>query len=292
MSSAAAGFTWRTGRGLLRFDKPCVMGILNVTPDSFFDGGHHYGEAAALHQAERILSEGADVIDIGGESTRPGAQPISASDELARVLPVVRSVLHHWPDAVVSVDTVKSDVAEAVAEEGAAIINDVSGLRLDERVAAVAEHHDLGLVLMHSRGSVSEMARYETANYGDDVVGEIVAELSGAVATARRHNVTNEQIVLDPGLGFSKRTEHSVAALAQLERLRSLGFPILIGASRKRFVGELAGGLPPEERLEATLAANVMALAHGAVIFRVHDVAAARRALDVAHAVFTAAHAP
>ncbi len=285
MSQAAAGYFWRTGRGILSLDKPCVMGILNVTPDSFYDGGRHSGEAAVLHQAGRMLEEGADIIDVGGESTRPGAQPVAAGEELKRVLPAVRDILRRWPDAVVSVDTVKSEVAAAVAAEGAAIINDVSGLRLDETLADIAAAQQLGLVLMHSRGSVAEMAHYGSADYGADAVGEIVAELRACAAHAQQRGVAAEQIVLDPGLGFSKRTEHSVAVLAQLRRVTALGFPVLVGPSRKRFIGELSGGLAPEQRLEGTLGAVVAARARGAAIFRVHDVAAARRALAVANAI-------
>lgn len=283
--SAAARLTWRTGRGTVHFDKPRVMGILNVTPDSFYDGGRHASAAAALLQAEKILAEGADIIDVGGESTRPGATAISIDEEIRRVVPVVREIARRWPDALISVDTVKSQVATAAAEAGAAIINDVSGLRLDAWIADVVAKHDLGLVLMHSRGSVAEMARYELATYGEDPVGEIVAELADAAAHALRNGARPEQIVLDPGVGFSKRTEHSVAVLAQMDRLIALGYPVMVGASRKRFVGELSGGLPADARLEGTLGAIVAARARGAVLFRVHDVRAARRALDVADAI-------
>lgn len=288
MKSTAAGFSWRTGRGVLHFEKPCVMGILNVTPDSFFDGGRHDSVAAALHQAERMLADGADIIDIGGESTRPGAKPIQPNVELERVVPVVRALVENFPNAIISVDTVKSDVADAVAKEGAAIINDVSALRLDAGIADICAQQQLGLVLMHSRGDVANMASFDDAQYGDDPVGEMVSELDDAVATARDAGVADEQIVIDPGLGFAKRSEHSVAALVELERFRALGFPVLVGPSRKRFVGELAGGLPPAERLEGTLGALVAALAQGAAIFRVHDVLAARRALDVANAILKA----
>jgi dihydropteroate synthase len=285
MTNAAARLSWRTGRGFLHLDKPCVMAILNVTPDSFFDGGRHSGLAAALHQVERMLAEGADIVDVGGESTRPGAQPVDESEEIARVVPVVREISRRWPDAIVSVDTVKSAVAVAVADHGAAIINDVSGLRLDPRIADVVADAGLGLVLMHSRGAVAEMAHYDAADYGADAVGEIVAELRASVAVATAAAVDDEQIVVDPGLGFSKRTEHSIAVLRQLERVVALGYPVLVGPSRKRFVGELVGRVPPEERLEGTLGAIVAARARGASLFRVHDVQPARHALAVADAI-------
>ena len=288
MSEPAPLSSWRTGRGIFQFDRPCVMGILNVTPDSFWDGGRHAGVAAALHHAEAMAAAGADVIDVGGESTRPGAQSIPAQQEMERVVPVIDAVARRFPDLLISIDTVKSVTARAAADAGAAIINDVAGLRLDAAIADVAAQGSLGLVLMHSRGSVAEMASYALADYAADAVGEIAAELHAAVAVARERGVPSDAIVLDPGLGFAKRTEHSLAVLRHLDRITDIGYPVLIGASRKRFVGELAGGLPPEQRLEGTLAACVIALAKGARIFRVHDVAAARRALDVANAIVNA----
>lgn len=289
MTSAAARLSWRTGRGFLHFDKPRVMGILNITPDSFYDGGRHENTAAALHQVESMLEDGADIIDVGGESTRPGAKPVGADEELGRVVPVVREIARRWPEAVISVDTVKSTVAVAAAHEGAAIINDVSGLRLDSGIAGVVALAHLGLVLMHSRGTVAEMAGYETATYGADPVGDVVSELAASALLAVALGVDEDQIVLDPGLGFSKRTEHSVAVLAQLDRVAALGYPVLVGPSRKRFIGDLSGGLPAEERLEGTLGAIVAARARGAALFRVHDVRAARRALDVADAILNPA---
>lgn len=276
---------WRTARGDLPLDRPRILGVVNVTPDSFWDGGRHAGVDAALARAETLLEEGADILDVGGESTRPGAQPVPAAEELRRVVPVVREIVRRWPDALVSVDTVKAEVARAALAEGAAILNDVSGLRLDPGLGRVAAEAGAGLILMHSRGDVAEMARYATAQYGADPVAEIVDELTAATGRARDAGIADEAVVLDPGLGFSKRTEHSIAVLAQLDRIGALGRPILIGPSRKRFVGEVAGGLPPEERLEGTLAACVVGLLGGARLFRVHDVGPARRALAVAEAV-------
>ena len=285
MIKAAARPVWRTGRGILDFTKPRVMGILNVTPDSFWDGGLHAGVTAALHHAQQMIADGADIIDIGGESTRPGAKPVAASDEIARVAPVVRALVKEFPELIVSIDTVKSQTASAVAHEGAAIINDVSGLRLDPAIADVAARESLGLALMHSRGSVSEMAQYRMSDYGSDVVSDVIGELRAATLVAQERGVPEDAIALDPGLGFSKRTEDSVAVLRGLERIVDIGFPVLVGPSRKRFVGELSGGLPPEARLEGTIGACVAALAKGAHIFRVHDVAPVRRALDVAHVI-------
>jgi dihydropteroate synthase len=261
------------------------MGIVNVTPDSFWDGGRHHLLDAALSHAEALLEEGADILDVGGESTRPGALPVSIKEELERVLPVIRGLAARWPDALISIDTVKADVARAAFSEGAAIANDVSGLRLDRGYGSVVSGARGGLLLMHSRGTVAEMARYESAVYGSDPVGEICHELQAMTRTAKAAGVAEESIVIDPGLGFSKRTEHSLAVLTQLRRVLELGYPVLVGPSRKRFVGELAGGLPAEERLEGTIAACVVALLNGARLFRVHDVKPVRHALAVAEAV-------
>ena len=283
-----SGGEWRTARGTLPLDRPRILGILNVTPDSFWDRGRHAALDAALTRAEAILEEGGDVIDVGGESTRPGAVPVDAGEELERVIPVIREIVRRWPDALVSVDTVKAPVARAAIDEGAAIVNDVSGLRLDPDMAGTVADTGAGVVLMHSRGDVGEMASYAMAEYGPDPVGDMVDELAAALGRAREAGIPDDATVLDPGLGFSKRTEHSVAALAHLDRFLALGRPLMVGPSRKRFVGELSGGLPAEERLEGTLAACVVALVGGARIFRVHDVRATRRALDVAEAVRTA----
>lgn len=287
-SGIVSGGEWRTARGTLPLDRPRILGILNVTPDSFWDRGRHAAIDAAVARAEAILEEGGDVIDVGGESTRPGAVPVDAGQELERVIPVIREIVRRWPDALVSVDTVKASVARAAIDEGAAIVNDVSGLRLDPDLAGVVAETGAGVVLMHSRGDVGTMASYAMAEYGPDPVGDMVDELAAALGRAREAGIADDAIVLDPGLGFSKRTEHSVAALAHLDRFLALGRPIMVGPSRKRFVGELSGGLPAEERLEGTLAACVVALVGGARIFRVHDVRATRRALDVAEAVRTA----
>ncbi len=277
--------TWLTARGELSLDVPRIMGIVNVTPDSFWDGGRYNDSSAALAYAETLLDQGAAILDVGGESTRPGAHVVPASVELERVLPVLRGIVQRWPDALVSVDTVKAEVARVVLMEGAAIVNDVSGLRIEPAVAAACAEAQAGLVLMHSRGTVEKMARYEMATYGLDVVQEIARELHSSVETAVQAGVATEHIVLDPGLGFSKLTEHSVTVLARLDELVALGYPVMVGPSRKRFVGDLGGGLPAEDRLEGTIAACVSALFKGARIFRVHDVEPVRRALAVAEAV-------
>jgi len=277
---------WAIRSGFFSLDRPVILGIINVTPDSFSDGGKFFSPEQAVAQGLRLVEEGADVLDIGGESTRPqGAEPVDASEELRRVVPVVRSLRERLPQVPLSVDTVKSGVARAVLDEGVEIINDVSAFRLDPAMAAVCAEARAGVILMHSRGGVSEMGTYRFATYGADVMGDVIGELRSAATAAECAGVERTRIALDPGIGFAKRTEHSVAVIGALDRLVSLGYPVAIGVSRKRFVGELSGVSTPADRVDGTIAANVMALTLGARIFRVHDVRAARRALDVAWSI-------
>jgi dihydropteroate synthase len=282
--------------------RPSVFGILNVTPDSFSDGGNFLSAEAAIAQAGQMISEGADAIDIGGESTRPGAKPVSAREELKRVLPVIRGIRSRWSHVAISIDTVKAEVATAALSEGAAIVNDVSGMSLDPEMPRVCAEAGCSVVLMHSRGTVADMASYENAVYGNDPVGEIVAELEENVQTAQRAGIHPGRIALDPGIGFSKRTGHSLAALVELPRLVALGYPVFVGASRKRVIAELirytggaaevAGGttLAPQlvsndDRDMTTVGVNVVAFFAGARIFRVHRVRPNRLALDAAWAL-------
>lgn len=283
---------WHVRAGVVRLDRPIVVGILNITPDSFSDGGDFFSPESALRGATRLLDEGADVLDIGGESTRPRAAPVSEAEELRRVVPVVRAVRARFPDAILSVDTVKSEVAERALEAGAHIINDVSATRLDERMAGVCAAAGAGLILMHSRGTVADMASYAHADYGADVAGELTAELAERVEGVRRAGVEAASIVLDPGLGFSKRSEHSLAALAALPTLVALGYPVMVGVSRKRLIGEITGVNEPKERVMGTVGVHVAALMRGARLFRVHDVRAHRQALDAAWAVLQAGPEP
>jgi dihydropteroate synthase len=283
---------WLTARGTIVIERPLVVGILNITPDSFWSGGRHHDVEAAVRHAETLLSDGADILDVGGESTRPGARPVSVSEETARVVPVIAEIVSRWPHVPISVDTVKAEVARAAFDAGVWIANDVSGLRLDPEMASTVASARAGIILMHSRGGVEQMARYDLAQYGNDPVGEMVAELDATAHRARAAGIPREAIVIDPGLGFSKRTEHSVAAITGLHRFVALGYPVLVGPSRKRFVGELTGGAQPEDRLEGTIAACIAAYERGARLFRVHDVRAARRALDVAFAINVASATP
>jgi len=282
--------------------RPTIFGILNVTPDSFSDGGNFFSAEAAIGQADRMISEGADVIDVGGESTRPGAQPVSAREELKRILPVIRGIRSRWSNIPISVDTVKAEVARVALGEGASIVNDVSGMSLDPEMPRVCAEAGCNVVLMHSRGTVADMASYEKAVYGNDPVGEMISELEESVQTAQRAGVHPGRIAVDPGIGFSKRTGHSLAALVELPRIVALGYPVFIGASRKRVIAELirytggSGGaavgttLAPQsisndDRDMTTVGVNVVAFFAGARIFRVHRVRPNRLALDAAWAL-------
>ena len=240
--TATATRAWRLGGGReLALDRPIVMGILNVTPDSFSDGGRYAAVDAAVRHAARMIAEGADIIDVGGESTRPErAVPVDTAEERRRVEPAVAAVRREFSDVVISVDTVKSGVAAAALDAGAVIVNDVSAMRLDGAMAQVVAERSAGLVLMHSRGGVEDMATYAHAEYAS-VVDDVIAELLPRVDAARQAGVPAESIVLDPGIGFAKRGEDSLAVLHHVDRIAALGFPVLVGASRKRFVGALTG---------------------------------------------------
>jgi dihydropteroate synthase len=277
---------WRLATRTLQLNRPLIMGIINVTPDSFSDGGKFFSAAAAAAHGRLLVSQGADILDVGGESTRPqGATAVGADEELERVIPVLDALRESHPDVPLSVDTVKSVVAREALAHGAEVINDVSGFRLDPAMADVCAAANAGVVLMHSRGTVETMATYAEAGYGDDVVGEIIAELGARVEWARAAGVAREHIAIDPGVGFAKRSEHSLAVLRELPRFAELGLPVAVGVSRKRFIGEKSGATSLEDRVDGTNAANVLALAGGARIFRVHDVDHARRALDMAWSI-------
>ena len=281
--------TWHARSKRIQLDRPFVMGILNVTPDSFSDGGKFASVEAALARAQRMVAEGADGIDVGGESTRPqGATVVSAGEEIRRVVPVIRAARREFSDLPISVDTTKADVATACIDAGADIVNDVSGFRLDPSLGEIVATSGAGVVLMHSRGDVAEMGTYQFAEYEGDVVTAVIDELRAAVARAASAGVRHESIVIDPGIGFAKRSHHSLRVLASLHRFASLGYPILVGVSRKRFVGELSGVERAADRVAGTIGANVAALMRGARVFRVHDVAPNRQALDVAWGVMQA----
>jgi dihydropteroate synthase len=262
------------------------MGIVNVTPDSFSDGGDFFAPDAAVAHGARLLAEGADILDVGGQSTRPqGAAVVSTEEELRRVLPVIAALAATHADAIVSVDTVNAEVAAAAIDAGAAIVNDVSGLRLDAAMAPLCADMGVGVVVMHSRGGVSDMATYEHADYGGDFLETMLSELRERVRAVERAGVAPDAIAVDPGIGFSKRPEHSLRALACLEQLVEWGHPVLVGASRKRFIGQLTGEGLPARRVFGSVGAAVAAYERGASVVRVHDVAPTRAALDVAAAI-------
>jgi dihydropteroate synthase len=257
------------------------MGIVNVTPDSFADGGRYLDPAAAVRQARALAAEGADLLDVGAESTRPGSPGVPAGEERARLLPVLERLLDD-PPCPVSVDTSKPEVAEPALALGAHMVNDVTGLRDGPALARVCAAHGAGLSVMHMQGTPRTMQadpRY------DDLLGEIRASLETAIATAEAAGVAPESLCVDPGIGFGKTVAHNLTLLKRLDAFRPLGKPILVGPSRKSFIGALLDHLPPSERLEGTLAASVMAVVGGAHIVRVHDVAAVRRAVRVAEAI-------
>ena len=289
--SAAAGAgtrsRWTVGGRTIEIEKPVLLGIVNVTPDSFSDGGVSFSADRAVARGLELLDQGADVLDVGGESTRPGAAPVNLDEELRRVLPVIEGVLAAKPDALVSVDTVKAGVAQRALDAGAVIVNDVSGFRLDDAMPGVCARAKCGVVLMHSRGSVAEMASYGMARYGEDVVGDVVRELGESVERAVAAGVAESGIVVDPGFGFSKTSEHSLVVLAELDRVCALGYPVMVGVSRKRMIGELTGVSNAADRDPGSVGVAVLALARGARLFRVHEVRAHRQALDAAFGVLS-----
>jgi dihydropteroate synthase len=258
-----------------------LMGVLNVTPDSFSDGGMFLDPDAAVRQGERLAEEGAAVLDVGGESTRPGSEGVSTEEELGRVLPVVERLAAAGQR--VSIDTAKAAVAEAALDAGASIVNDVTAFRGSPEMAGLVARRGAGCVLMHMLGEPRTMQ--EDPRY-DDVVSEVKAFLEQRLAFAVAEGVAEERVWLDPGIGFGKTVEHNLALLRRLDEIVSIGRPVVVGTSRKSFLGRLTGGRGEGERLPGTIATNVIALERGATVFRVHDVAQVRDALAVAAATF------
>jgi dihydropteroate synthase len=266
----------------IRVDRPIVLGVLNLTPDSFSDGGVYPDAAAARAAAEEMLDGGADLIDVGGESTRPGAREVGAEEEWNRIGSVVAALAGRG--IPVSVDTRKATVAERAAEAGAVVLNDISGLRFESALAGVAAKYGTGLILMHMRGTPATM---QADTSYDDLIGEVGQGLRGSMRIALQHGCEPDQLVVDPGIGFGKSLEGNLELIARIGALRDLGRPILVGPSRKSFIGKLLD-VEVGDRVEGTIAACLAALERGARLFRVHDVRPVRRALDVAWAVRTA----
>jgi dihydropteroate synthase len=268
------------GRRLDLAQKPLIMGILNVTPDSFYDGGRYPTPEIALKKAEEMLTAGADIIDVGGESSRPGSKPVSEKDEQDRVIPIIEKISQKFKPPI-SIDTTKAAVAKAALEAGAAIINDISALRFDSRMAELASRSGAGLILMHLQGTPENM---QTDPHYEDIICEISDFFKERIAFAVQAGIKKEQIILDPGIGFGKTVEHNLEIIRHLSSFKILGRPILVGLSRKSFIGKILG-LEPKERLEGSLAAAVAAALNGAQILRVHDVGETIRAVKIIRAL-------
>jgi dihydropteroate synthase len=254
------------------------MGVVNVTPDSFSDGGEFLAAADAVAHGRKLAADGADILDIGGESTRPGAEPVDADEELRRVLPVIEALAD--AGAEVSIDTTKAEVARRALEAGASMVNDVSAFRFDPALAEVVAESGVACCLMHMLGEPRTMQ--EDPRY-DDVVADVKAFLEERIEFATRAGVSEERIWIDPGIGFGKTVDHNLELLRRLDEIVALGRPVVVGTSRKSFLGKLTGR-PAKERVAGTIATNVIALERGAQIFRVHDVAEVADALAVAAA--------
>ncbi len=276
--------SWQTSKRILRLDEgPLVMGILNVTPDSFSDGGEYFSVEASLLRAAKMIADGADIIDVGGESTRPGSSRVDASEEIRRTAPVIKAIAERF-SIPVSIDTSRSETAAAAIDAGAEIINDVSGLRFDARIAALASETGCGLILMHSRGSFESMHSQEPV---PDILAEVISGFRRSILIAKEHGVHDDQIVLDIGLGFGKTLEQNLELIAKLDKIvhELSAYPQLVGASRKSFIGKVLNGAGPEERLGGSLCAAIEAVNRGAAIIRVHDVKQSVDALSMLNAL-------
>ncbi len=276
------------GRTLTIGERTLVMGVLNITPDSFSDGSQFFTLDTALAQAERMISEGADIIDVGGESTRPGGVPVTAEDEIERVVPLIKRLAASSP-VPISIDTTKSEVARAALDAGAAIVNDISALRFDFLIADEAAKFGAGLILMHSRGTPATMHKLPPVA---DIIGEVTTSLRASIAMAERRGVKRASIVIDPGIGFGKSQEQNIELIAKLDQIIAAfpDFPLLIGTSRKSFIGRIladANGnpAPVEERLHGTMASTAAAVLKGADLVRVHDVKAAVETIKTIDAI-------
>ena len=264
-------------------DKPLIMGILNVTPDSFSDGGKYSGLDAAMLQVKLMLSEGVDIIDIGGESTRPGSDPVAAGEQIRRVVPVIAAVRRQLSgDILISIDTTLSEVAKAALDAGADIINDISGGRADAAILALAAQTGVPIILMHSQETPKTM---QDNPYYENVVQEVLDALKASINAALKAGIKKENIAIDPGIGFAKRKQDNIDLLAHLDALVATGFPVLLGTSRKRFMGTICDVTESSELVTATAVTTALGVMAGVQMFRVHDVKENRQAVDVAWAI-------
>lgn len=274
---------WPTSKRTIELSHPIVMGILNVTPDSFSDGGRFADLDAAIRRAEEMIAEGAAIVDVGGESTRPGSARVDEQIEIDRTAPVIEAIASRF-DIPISIDTSKASVAEAAMIAGAEIVNDISGLRFDGRMAEAAAKYQAGLVLMHSRGEFENMHSQPPV---DDILLDVEQDLRRAIGSATAAGVSLRSIVLDPGIGFGKSVGQNLELIAKLDKIIDTfaGHPLLVGVSRKSFIGKLLGSVPADRRLSGSIAAAVVALVKGARILRVHDVKETVDAVRVTNAI-------
>lgn len=284
--SAALGenkvFTTLADGRVLTYDKMCVMGILNITPDSFYAGSRVPMLDSVIERAGKMLADGADILDIGGESTRPGSDSVDGGEERRRVLPVIEALRKAYPDAVLSVDTYRADTAEAALFAGADIINDISAMEADSAMLSVAVRTKAPIILMHMRGTPKNMQ--QNCQYSN-VVEEVAAYLAQRAQLLREQGVGADKIILDPGIGFAKDVEQNLLLMRDLHSLTSFGYPVLLAASRKSTIGAVLGGVPAEERLEGTVATSLQAVYAGAHMIRVHDVKENLRAVRMLEAI-------
>lgn len=274
---------WKTSRRAISLERTLVMGILNATPDSFSDGGRFFSETEALKQAEKMISEGADILDVGGESTRPHSARVAAEEEIRRVVPVIEAVAKRF-DIPISIDTSKSEVAEKAVGAGAEIINDISGLLFDEKIGEIAAKHQTGLILMHLRGTFETMHKQPPV---EDILQEVARGFRQSVEKAQSFGVAQDKIALDIGIGFSKTFDQNLELLAGLDKLvkEFSDFALLVGVSRKSFLGKILDDAPPDKRLQGSLASAAVAVWNGARIVRVHDVRETVETLKVVEAI-------
>ena len=281
LEPAALRTTLADGR-VLTYDKMCVMGILNITPDSFYEGSRVSALADVVARAGQMLEQGAQVLDIGGESTRPGSDSVDGDEERRRVLPVIEALRREYPEAVLSVDTYRADTAEAALAVGADIINDISAMEADARMADVVVRTKAPIILMHMRGTPKNMQ--QNCQY-QDVVQEVAVYLAQRAQLLREQGVGADKIILDPGIGFAKDVEQNLRLMRDLHVLTSFGYPVLLAASRKSTIGAVLGGIPAAERLEGTIATSLQAVYAGAQMVRVHDVLPNVRAIRMLEAI-------
>lgn len=261
--------------------KTYIMGVLNVTPDSFSDGGLYFNKDNAIKHAFKLIEDGADIIDIGGESSRPGSLPVSLEEEIRRTIPVIKEISKRI-NIPISIDTYKAEVARQALDAGASIINDISGLKFDPEMATVISKNDVPVIVMHIKGTPTNMQinpSYEA------LIPEIIDYFRGSIQICKQNGIPMQKIIIDPGIGFGKTLEHNLEIIANLKEFSKLGFPIAIGVSRKAFIGKILGDIPPHQRLEGTASAVAISVFNGANIVRVHDVAEMSKVVKIADAI-------